>query len=217
MNKTILITAPRFDLATHYLSEWTKPVIVFAKNKGFVVHVLKQKECTKKNFEKRVKNNKPHLVLLNGHGDYDRVTGQNMEVILRVGDNEELMNKKILHAFSCSSANKLGPACIKKGTIAYVGFNQDFIFWHDEKYSATPLKDDTAKHFFEPTNLVPISLIKGNSVKEAFNKSQKAFDKSIQFFETHYTIHNSHLLFALRYNKAVHKMLGENNSTINDV
>ncbi|NMA44547.1 MAG: hypothetical protein GX950_01925 [Candidatus Diapherotrites archaeon] len=217
MQRTILITRPQFDPATHYLREWAKKIIFVAEDKGFNIYTLEPKECTKKEFEKRLLKNNPHLVLLNGHGSYDRVAGQNNEVILMVGDNEHLLAKKIIHAFSCSSANKLGPACISKGAIAYIGFDQDFIFWQDERYTATPLKDNVAKHFLEPTNLAPISLIKGNTVKEAFNKSQDAFDKAIKYFETHYTLQNSHILFALRYNKAVHKMHGKANATIFDL
>ncbi|PJC81146.1 hypothetical protein CO009_00220 [Candidatus Shapirobacteria bacterium CG_4_8_14_3_um_filter_35_11] len=45
--------------------------------------------------------------------------------------------------------------------------------------TTTPLIDVVAKRFLEPSNLVPISLIKGNSVTESYKKSQKLMSKNV--------------------------------------
>jgi hypothetical protein len=211
---TILITKPRFDEATHYLSSWSKPVIDIAEKKGFQIHKLEEKKCTKKEFEKRIRKHAPKLVLFNGHGSYTTVTGQNFETLVEIEKNEHLLKNRIVHAFACSSANLLGPSSINKGAIAYIGFKEDFVFLQDDTYSANPMKDKIAKHFLESTNLAPISIIKGNTIEEAFQRSQEAFEKSIQFFETHYDTKNSHILFWLRYDKMIHTYCGDGNSKI---
>jgi hypothetical protein len=127
------------------------------------------------------------------------------------------LENKIVHAFACSSASILGPASIKKGAVAYIGFNQDFVFLQDEAHTAAPLKDHVAKHFLEATNMAPISLIKGNTVQESYQRSQDAFDKAIQYFEMHYDVQNSHILFWLRYDKSIHVVHGKKDATISDI
>lgn len=210
----ILITKPRFDEATYYLSAWSKEIIDIAKLKGYIVYNLEEQKCVRKEFEKRIKKHTPDLVLFNGHGSYNTITGQNCEVLVETKKNTHLLNNKIIHAFACSSANLLGPNSIEEGARAFIGFKEDFVFLQDEVYSASPLKDKIAKHFLESTNIAPISIIKGNTVKEAFQRSQDAFEKSIRYFESHYNVQNSHILFWLRYDKMIHTYVGDGNSKL---
>ena len=85
---------------------------------------------------------------------------------------------------------------------------------HSEDRSTTPKKDKIAEHFLTAANLVPISLIKGNTVQEAYEKSQAAYEKSIEYYTTHYPPQNSHILFWLRYNKTIQVVHGDKGATM---
>ena len=147
MVKTYLVTRPEHDDTTHYLSKWCEETITLARNKGLKVLDLHREKAVRKEFEERIDKLSPNLIVLNGHGDADKVTGNNKEPILVVGDNEGLLRDKIVYAISCSSAKLLGPKSIEKGTINYSGYDDDFIFCYDPNNITRPLSDDTAKLF----------------------------------------------------------------------
>ena len=62
-----------------------------------------------------------------GHGSPDCVTGGNREVLVKVGENENILDSTIVHSLSCSSASILGPKSVKAGAKAFIGYNQDFV------------------------------------------------------------------------------------------
>ncbi|MBN2013914.1 MAG: hypothetical protein JW778_01925 [Candidatus Altiarchaeota archaeon] len=92
--------------------------------------------------------------------------------------NHNILSKKIVYARACYAAASLGKACTLKGG-CFIGYNTPFSFWIDERRSATPLKDETAKLFLEPSNLVVVSLLKGNSAQQASEKSKNMVRKNI--------------------------------------
>jgi len=50
----------------------------------------------------------------------------------------------------------------------------------DIRCTTNPLRDNTAKLFLEPSNLVPISIIKGNSTSNANENSKRQLLKNIK-------------------------------------
>jgi len=205
----VLVTRPAYDPPTHYLCFWSESVIKVAKEKGLKVIDLRDKEAKREILERHLEKNDPRLVVFNGHGTGDCITGFRKDhILVLAGENETILKERITCAISCNCAKKLGPDSIRAGATAFVGFKGKFALLHGEWNSATPRRDKTAAYFLDPAYAVPISLIKGNSVGEAFEKSQFAFDKSIQYFETHYTPENSHILTWLRYNKAIQAVCG---------
>lgn len=213
-SKSVLVTRPNFDQATAYLDAWAELIVEEAKDKNLKVAYLQGREASRKFFEKRVENNDPALIAFNGHGDADRIMGDRDEVLVKAGENEEILKSRIVNSISCNSAKELGPKSIEAGAKAFVGFCENFIFLQEDNHSATPRKDKTAEHFLSAANAVPISLIKGNSIREAYEKSQAAFGRSIEYFTTHYTPGNSHILFCLKYDKKAQKFFGDGNATL---
>ncbi|MBI4210623.1 MAG: hypothetical protein HY544_03910 [Candidatus Diapherotrites archaeon] len=177
------------------------------------VHELKE-NVTREALEKRIEKHKPALIAFNGHGSPDCITGDNLEILVKAGENENILQSAIVHSLSCSSASILGPRSVKAGAKAFIGYNQDFVLLHSEDRSTTPKKDRIAEHFLTAANLAPISLIKGNTVQDAYEKSQAAYEKSIEYYMTHYTPQNSHILFWLRYNKTIQEIHGAKNATL---
>ena len=213
-SKSILVTRPSFDPPTAYLAAWAELIVEEAREKGMKIGQLKGKEATRKMFEKRVESNDPALIAFNGHGDPDCICGNNYEVLVKAGENEKILASRIVNSVSCNSAKVLGPKSVGAGAKAFIGFTEKFVLLFEQAHSATPRKDRTAEHFIKAVNSAPISLIKGNTVKDAFDKSQAAFEKSIEYFKTHYTPENSHILFWLRYDKKIQKFLGDANATL---
>ncbi len=174
----ILITRPEHDPLTRHLSHWSGKIIEAAESKGFIVTDLRKNKANKKEFEGRMKKINPDLVLLNGHGDDDCVTGHDNAVVVQEGENSDLLKDKITYAVACSSAKGLGVSCADSKT-TYIGYDEYFVLNLDRRFFADPLRDEKAKRFLEPSNQVAISLIKGHTAKEASDNSKNAFRKNI--------------------------------------
>lgn len=175
MNKRLLVTRPRHDITTHYLFHWANKIIELAKKKHFSVLDLKRKRANKKEITSILKKIEPSLVFLNGHGDDGCIRGHNNEILLEAGKNEKLLKSKIIYALSCRSAKKLGPKSIKAKALAYLGYDDDFIFIIDKDKVGKPLADGTAKLFLDPSNQIMISLLKGHSVGNSCYRSKRLF------------------------------------------
>ena len=102
--------------------------------------------------------------------------GGSEEVLIEENKNHNLLDSRIVYARSCWSAKSLGKSC-KDG--CFIGYNVPFIFLVEQEHSATPLKDKTAKTIIEPSNLVVISLIKGNDAQDSVKKSKALSKKTM--------------------------------------
>jgi len=64
-----------------------------------------------------------------GHGNYDRYTGHNGDVVFQVGDNRKLVNNRVVHLLSCRTARDLGPDFVNDGCKAFFGYTENFSFY----------------------------------------------------------------------------------------
>lgn len=179
MISMVLVTQPNFDLTTNYISYWSDEVVDIAKKKGISITVLKGRRANKNEFESVVSKIRPRLIFLNGHGDYDTVAGQKDEILVKAGENEVCLKGKIVYALSCRSGKILGEESVKKGARAYIGYKEDFVFHYSHDKITSPLKDDVAKLFLEPSNYVVTSLLKGHTVQDSWENSQRNFRKKM--------------------------------------
>jgi len=179
MNSYLLITRPNHDITTNYLYYWSQKIIDEADKKGVKTVDLRGRRANKKEFTSVINKIRPRLIVLNGHGDNKSVTGFDNEVLIEVGNNEKLLERKIAYAVSCSSAKTLGSKCIDFGTDTYIGYTDDFVFMINETKITKPLEDKTAQLFLEPSNKIAISLLKGNSSGNSYKKSQEVFRRNI--------------------------------------
>jgi len=215
MYKCVLITRPNHDSLTNYLYYWCNPVINKAKEKGFVVLDLNSKKANPKNFESYSKKNKPSLFFLNGHGSSVSITGDNNTPLIEVDKNDDLLDKAIIYARSCNAAKTLGKTAVKKGAITFIGYIDKFYLVYKISRITEPLKDGLAKLFLEPSNLIPTSLIKGNSVYLAYEKSQRAMKKNFSYMlSTNASKEEKDSAFALFSNMRSQKIIGNNQAKI---
>lgn len=180
MTRRILVTRPNSDRTTRYISEWAKGVIEFAQQKSCDVLDLAGKRANRKEFESMIRKNAPSFLFLNGHGNVDVVTGQDEEPLVQAGVNEEVLKGAVTYALSCSSGKTLGPKAIDRGATAYIGYREEFIFLFDETRRTRPAEDELAAHFFESSNQVAVSLLKGHTAKEAHENSKQSFGRGIR-------------------------------------
>jgi len=175
----ILITQPTSDYTTRYISAWANFVIDLAKKRKIDVVCLKGKRANRKEFQSVVIKTKPRFLFLNGHGNEKVVAGQDNEILVEMSNEKRILKEKIVYALACSSAKILGRKSVKDGADAYLGYDEDFIFFYDEKCRTSPINDLTAKLFLDPSNAIPISLLKGSSVGKAYENSQSMYKKVI--------------------------------------
>lgn len=179
MNKSILITRPNHDLATTYLYWWSKNVIDKCLEKKIKYFDLKGKKASKKNFDSYLKKNNPSFIFINGHGSEDVVTGWNDEILLRVGARLDVKDR-IIYARSCMAGVELGKVCVDSGAETFIGYTKNYVLLFLTSRETRPLTDNLAALFLEPSNLIPISLIKGNTVEEADKKSKNLMKKNLR-------------------------------------
>lgn len=149
-----------------------------------------------------------------GHGNPEAVEGQNGEVLVEAGENHKILNSKIVYSRTCSSAVVLGKKSVESGTDAYVGYSAPFIFIYDESRTTEPRKDKKARPFFEATNLIPLSLLKGNTVRKAIEKSEKKFDEYIGHYASTKSPWGAEILPYLRLDKKVQTAIGDKRATL---
>ena len=98
MPKTLFVTFPNDDLTLSYLYSYEKEAVSFAQQRGVNVTEFKREKAARKDVEKFLKAKKPGLVVFNGHGDENTVTGYRQEPIIIRGENESLLNSSIVYA-----------------------------------------------------------------------------------------------------------------------
>jgi len=215
MNKAILITRPNHDLITTYLFQWSEYVIRQANRKHIPVFDLSGKKANGKMFTSYIIKNDPILVFFNGHGNEDVITGYDNEPLVSTNNNEKLLEKKIVYARSCDAAENLGKLCIKNNTLAFIGYKKKYTICYSDTSINHPLQDEIAKLFITPSNLVPVSLLKGNKAKDAYRKSQESMARNFSFMlSTKATLAQKDAAPYLWINKKYQVLLGDPNASM---
>ncbi len=175
VKKTLLATRPNFELTTKYISSWASKALEYAQEKEVVIFDLEKEKANRLTLETTLQEYSPEFVFLNGHGDYDKVCGQDNECLISANNNENILSGRTVYALSCRSAEILGKTAVAKGALAYIGYTEDFIFLYDEQQKQSPLQDKIAQLFLGPSNQVVLSLINGLSAQEASQNSKEHF------------------------------------------
>jgi len=198
MKPTAIITRPCYDLATNYLYYWTQLIINIAKTKGNKIYDLSKKKVTNKNFWSYLKQN-PNIIIFNGHGSDQTIYGHDNEILIDTNNTKNL-NNKIIYARSCSSGKYLAKHLVENNQLdSFIGYDEEFVIRYDINSVMKPTKDKIASLFLKTTNLIPQSLLKGHTAKEAHEKGKKAmYDQLINLMTLEdQTIDNSHIMASL--------------------
>lgn len=172
----VLITNPEVDAFTRYLCRWTGKMLGEFRN-DINVNILDKDKAKRKRFEGTLSKTPVDVVLLNGHGDYSYVLGDN-EIIVDMS-NVDILKNKVVHAMSCSSARDLGRMAIRVGARAYVGYDEPFLASRMQDKISDPLNDDAAALFLDPAFIAQKALLNGKEPKEAVRLAGREYDRSI--------------------------------------
>jgi hypothetical protein len=210
---SLLITRPEHDLTTRYLSKWSEEVISEAEKKHIEVVDLDGEKAERTRFIGTLEKKSPDFVFLNGHGSAEIVGGHDNAPLL-VGSDKEVTDK-IVYARACKSAKRLGPQAVENGAKSYIGYEEDFIFMYESAHVNRPLNDETAKLFLEPSNQIPLSILKGHSVEEAQERSRAKYQENIEnLFSRKLTDEEQQILFYLAWDLRYQVCLGDKNATL---
>lgn len=183
MKKEFLITRPCYDNATNYLYHYANQIIKFAKDNGIKTIDLIRPRLTKKILTSMIKQQEPIFTFFNGHGSARTIVGDKInnkeEILIEENINHELLYDRLVFARACWAADSLGKACTKNNDGCFIGYQFPFSFWCDEQWLGNPLKDNLAKLFIEPSDIVAESILTGHSATEAIEKSFMASKKAI--------------------------------------
>ncbi|MFH1365090.1 MAG: hypothetical protein ABIH28_00710 [archaeon] len=180
MKRGILMTAPRHDITTKYLAVFSVPIGEDCDKKGILCKTLKNESANKEGFVKIINKLDYNMIIFNGHGSEEAIAGHKNEIIIKAGENENLLKERIVYARSCEAASILGEKIVENSKGCFIGYTLPFEFYYDENWVANPIKDNTAKLFLESSNLVPLSLIKGNSSNESHERAKRQMLKNIK-------------------------------------
>lgn len=214
MNGCVLITRPNHDLATNYLFLWTKDLIKLSSFKVKTLN-LEGKKATARNFRSYIEKHNPSFIFINGHGNELEIAGYDDETLVAVGENEDLLFNRITYARSCSAASILGKRITDKYLSTFIGYRKSYILGRNPLKASNPLKDEVAKLFIEPSNLLSMTIIKGHTVREAYIKSQQAMTKNFFFMLSSRATSNQRDAAAYLWaNKKNQVLLGNGNAKI---
>ncbi len=184
MTKQFLITRPRHDKETSYLHSFSKAIVKIVKeDRNIHLTELEEEKANRKEFESAMCSSYPTLAYLNGHGDERTVFGDENNPILDFR-NVKLTKDKIVCALACSSLVELGPLAVESGVKAYVGYKDEFMWVGDPSKSAVPDKDKNAAPFRKVCHVLIYSLVQGEPVGTAIEKTKAEYKKLIKSYGT---------------------------------
>lgn len=170
----ILLTNPMHDEATKILGSWIDSTGTYIDSlSSHNVISLIGANVTKANLSSKSDEHKLELIQINGHGNEDILCGHNDIPLIELHPSE---NKKyegaIFHALACQAAKNLGGHLIDEGASTFIGYKENFHFYHSSSDPRKTLGDPLATIFLEPAYQVTRSLAEGKTAEESFKASQ---------------------------------------------
>ena len=112
------------------------------------------------------------LITGSGHGNSTYFLGNKDAAILHVDfDHSGEVKGRIVHLLSCRTAQGLGPALVSSGCIAFIGYDDNFLY--DPRY---------AKAFFECDCEIEFALMKGGTVEQAHSAAVEKFNSYVRTY-----------------------------------
>jgi hypothetical protein len=104
-----------------------------------------------------------------GHGTYTTFEGYQGQDLFAVGSyTPEQVSGKIVHFLSCENAKQLGPDFVRNGCLAYIGYDENFIF--------NPAFSDS---FYNCDAEILRALADGLTVAEAVKRAKNLYSQTI--------------------------------------
>jgi len=172
---TAVLVLPMFEETVRYASEGVESAVSDVRGWDFVS--LVGSLASKESFREAVGTADPSFIVGVGHGLPYEFTGDDKQVIMRVGDDVSYLKGRVVYLLSCYTGQELGRYLVERGARSFIGYTHPFMFV--VKGSSDPLSDAYGKYFFEPVNALLDTLLTGGSVGEAINRSRLVYNSLI--------------------------------------
>jgi len=140
VRKNVVIVNPAFEPATEYGYPYIERIYKNIKD-FYNVGYCPKDDAVKDIVWSKIKELDPLSLVLFGHGNTNVYTGQNYNIIFRVGEvPKELVEGRIFLVLSCLTAKELGKHFVEDlGAWAYLGWEEEYGFWvsHIEEFLGT--------------------------------------------------------------------------------
>ncbi len=180
MSESVFIGRCDCDSHVKFPFNWSELIIEEVEKLELDLVDLQKENFDEERTNKHIQTHNPFLVILNGHGTEWCSKGYNDIPVLIANKNDFLLKGKIVYVLSCKTAQYLGLVCYDRGCKAYIGYEDifSFVYVNEEE----PLKDTIAKIFMESSNIIPLTILNGGTPSQAYQESQKIFNKWIDFW-----------------------------------
>jgi len=125
-----IIDRPLMDEATQYTFQWCKEIVDFLNNQGESILDLPNNNAVRENVEKGLKENPSALYIHYGHGDQDRLVGDDALPVVDL-NNVDLLSGREVYTMACLSARVLGVTAYNKKCVAFWGYVEVVSFTTD--------------------------------------------------------------------------------------
>ena len=207
----LLIARALHDKATLSAGILLNRVILHAFIRGYEIVDIRGPEFTRENLESMLELFDPDLVVLEGHGDPDKLGGHENEIVLDLNNVGELSGK-IVFALSCNTAKILGIAAVDRKCKAYIGFEEEFL-WVQAR-PGDPIEDPYAKWFFKPVLASMLKLVDGGYTLIAFKTLTGELKKSIDYWSRVDSDLSPLMLMTLMHDYEVSRLVGEKTAKV---
>lgn len=198
-SKKLFLTRTDSDPGNACLFAYSQEILDRAQELGWNVQKADKEKAERANVLSRLAG-KFHLIVFNGHGTPQEVTGYEGKMIVNAGD-ANLLSDSIVYVRACDCLEGLGKAAVKQGAKAVIGYRDELWISHFNEYRAKPLKDPASKPVMEVSNLIALKLMKGASVQETLEAVQNKTNSIIYDLIVKNDFYESATLQALLHNE----------------
>jgi len=174
----ILVVRNDYDMITHYMFEWSRPLISEAKSKGFLVSCVDGKNVTKSQLSSRIGTVDYKFIIMNGHGTSDTFFGYGNNKSISLKD-ASIFRNKIVFVRACDCVDVLGREAVTKNCTAFIGYKYEFMNVRLTETDLRPQRDPITKPIWEISNTVPQYLIRGRTVSSSIQAARRRATKEM--------------------------------------
>lgn len=162
--------------------EWNKEVEITARKEFKVWNLVG--DVVDKKARGHLGRKDLKVVMFCGHGSPEgAIHGQNEDIII-AGENDNLLNSKIVYSLSCFSS-KVGEKAVDKKIHrnpceSFIGYKRDIFLWYEKNHNKTSLEGEIAEIYKQLFYGVTFSLLNGNSAKTSVKKVRDELLENLQ-------------------------------------
>jgi len=166
-------TEPNWDEATEYGSYWVKVFVDELRQMGKDVVELEGDLCVYENFISYLETYDPIAFWGMGHGSESLFTGQNGDVLLQKGVNEDVMAGRVVHLLAClcGAEGGLAESIADAGALCVFAYSRDFILGIESENVSSEPDNEVTQSLLEPDGVIELILALGLSAVEAYEGS----------------------------------------------